>query len=42
LPESSDSEETDDKEEWETEDDEEYQEEHLINKTYLYQEIYDK
>ncbi|CAG8775944.1 46396_t:CDS:2, partial [Gigaspora margarita] len=41
-PESSDSEETDDEEEWETEDDKEYQEEHLINKTYLYQEIYDE
>ncbi|CAG8644703.1 3238_t:CDS:2 [Gigaspora margarita] len=41
-PESSDSEETDDEEEWETEENEEYQEEHLINKTYLYQEIYDE
>ncbi|CAG8844465.1 43436_t:CDS:2, partial [Gigaspora margarita] len=38
----SDSEETDNEEEWETEEDKEYQEEHLINKTYLYQEIYDE
>ncbi|CAG8831541.1 24517_t:CDS:2, partial [Gigaspora margarita] len=42
LPESSDSKETDDEEEWETDDDEEYEEEYLINKTYLYQEIYDE
>ncbi|CAG8750614.1 25220_t:CDS:2 [Gigaspora margarita] len=39
---SSESKETDDEEEWKTEDDEEYQDEHLINKTYLYQEIYDE
>ncbi|CAG8810687.1 5417_t:CDS:2, partial [Gigaspora margarita] len=42
LPESSNSEETDNEEKWKTDDDKEYEKEHLINKTYLYQEIYNE